>query len=109
MALSQGFTAHGFPSTILLLGISQLTYEFGAINTLSPIVILPTNVAFIPIQTSLPIVGTPFRVPLLDWPIVAPLWMLMFLPNCAFGLMVMQKGCPKYNPGPILHLGDISR
>ena len=89
--------------------MSQLTYEFGAINISSPIVILPTIVAFMPIQTSLPMVGAPFRVPLLDWPIVAPLWILIFLPNVASGLIVMQKGCPIYRPGPILHLGDISR
>ena len=49
----------GLPNTIEWLGTSQLTYLFGAIKTSSLIFILPTIVAFIPIQTSLPITGVP--------------------------------------------------
>lgn len=53
----------GLPITIEWLGTLQLTYELGAINTSSPITILPTTVALIPIHTSSPIIGAPLPFP----------------------------------------------
>ena len=52
----------GTPSTILLLGISDVTTAFAAIVTLSPIVTPPKTVDLSPIQTLLPIVIPPFDV-----------------------------------------------
>lgn len=48
------FIIQGFPNTTESLGISQLTYELGAIKTLLPIFTLPTIVALTPIQTLSP-------------------------------------------------------
>lgn len=40
-----------------------MTYVFGAINTSSPTVMLPTMVELMPIHTESPIVGVPLRFP----------------------------------------------
>ena len=51
--------------TIESLGTSKFTNAPGAIKTLSPILILPTTIEFVPNQTLLPIEGAPFFGPLL--------------------------------------------
>ena len=50
---------------MVLSGTSKLTNAPGAINTLFPILILPTTTAFVPIHTEFPIVGVPSLAPLL--------------------------------------------
>lgn len=68
----------GLPYTTECGGMSVLTNELGAIITSSPIVIFPTTTAPTPIHTLLPIMGVPFRFPLLSCPIVTPLCILQF-------------------------------
>ncbi len=65
-------------------------------------VIFPTIAAFIPIQTLLPIVGTPLRLPLFVCPITTPLCILQLHPIFALGLIVILYACPKYKPPPNL-------
>jgi hypothetical protein len=57
VASSFGITLAGLPKTMLFEGTSKFTYAFGATNTLSPMVIFPTNTAPQPIQTLFPILG----------------------------------------------------
>ena len=64
VAFSLGIIFAGFPITIELLGISKLTYDNGAINTLLPILIFPTITAFAPIQTfSSMVIGAEVPIP----------------------------------------------
>ena len=85
----------GFPTTTELQGTSIFTYAFGAMRTLSPMVIPPTITALAPIQTSLPILGTPMDFPLLVCPMVTPCAMLQFLPMMVLGLITNAPQCPK--------------
>mgnify|MGYP000864874910 CR=1 FL=1 len=63
VALEFGIILPGFPNTMLSSGTSKLTNAPGAISTLFPILILPTTIAFVPIQTEFPIIGVPFLSP----------------------------------------------
>jgi hypothetical protein len=67
-----GTMTAGFPITRQLEGTEMLTNALGAIITLSPILILPTITALVPIQTLLPIFGVPMFFPRLVCPIVTP-------------------------------------
>ena len=62
----------------------------------------PTITAFVPIHTSLPIVGEPSLFPRFSLPMVTPVAILTFLPITASGFIISLPKCPIYKPSPIL-------
>ena len=102
VAFSLEWIVAGFPITTECDGTSKLTKVLGAINTSSPIVTLPTTVEFALIHTRLPIVGTPFRFPLISLPIVTPCVINISLPNFVSPLITIRPQCPIINPFPKL-------